>query len=340
MTRCKRISTPSLSAARFAPVSGRTLKPIIIPLEALAKVTSDSFIAPTAVCIIRTLTPSTSIFINDAASASTEPWTSPLMMTLRSFISPCFICSNKLSNETLLLSWRCCITLASWRASPIRLACFSSLNTTNLSPACGTSLIPVISTGVEGPAVLIRWPKSLTIARILPYVLPTTSESPTLSVPFWTNNEADGPRDLSNSASITVPTAFFSGLAFNSCTSEVNTIISNKSSIPSPLNAESGTKIVSPPQSSGIKPYSVNSCITRSGFEVGLSILFTATIVGTSASLAWFIASIVWGITPSSAATTKIVISVTWAPRARIVVKAAWPGVSRKVIFLPSFSIW
>ena len=55
--------------------------------------------------------------------------------------------------------------------------------------------------------------------------------------------------------------------------------------------------------------------------------------------LAWLIASIVCGITPSSAATTKIVISVTCAPRARIVVNAACPGVSKKVIFLPSFSI-
>jgi len=37
-------------------------------------------------------------------------------------------------------------------------------------------------------------------------------------------------------------------------------------------------------------------------------------------------------LTPSSAATTKTTISVTWAPRARIAVNAACPGVSRKVI--------
>ena len=65
----------------------------------------------------------------------------------------------------------------------------------------------MISTGVEGPADLIRLPKSLTIARIRPYVLPTTIESPTFNVPFCTNKEAAGPRDLSSSASITVPTA-------------------------------------------------------------------------------------------------------------------------------------
>ena len=39
-------------------------------------------------------------------------------------------------------------------------------------------------------------------------------------------------------------------------------------------------------------------------------------------------------MTPSSAATTITATSVTFAPRARIAVKASWPGVSRKVIVL------
>ena len=43
-------------------------------------------------------------------------------------------------------------------------------------------------------------------------------------------------------------------------------------------------------------------------------------------------ASTVCGIAPSSAATTSTTTSVALAPRARIAVKAAWPGVSRKVI--------
>ncbi len=42
-------------------------------------------------------------------------------------------------------------------------------------------------------------------------------------------------------------------------------------------------------------------------------------------------ASIVCGMTPSSAATTSTTMSVIWLPRARIAVKASWPGVSRKV---------
>ena len=43
------------------------------------------------------------------------------------------------------------------------------------------------------------------------------------------------------------------------------------------------------------------------------------------------IASIFCGITPSSAATTSIMISVTWAPLDLIEVNAEWPGVSKKV---------
>ncbi len=74
---------------------------------------------------------------------------------------------------------------------------------------------------------------------------------------------------------------------------------------------------------------------TRSGLASGLSILLIATIIGTFAAFACWIASIVCGFTPSSAATTRMTMSVTFAPRARIAVKAAWPGVSMKVIFAP-----
>ena len=256
----------------------------------------------------------------------------------KSFISPCFICSNKVSKDTAELAWRVVSIYCCWRFSPIWRAVFSSPNTTNLSPALGTSCSPVISTGVDGLATLIFLLRSLIIARTRPNVLPTTNGSPTFKVPFCTNNVATAPRPLSSFASITVPNAKRFGLALSSCISVTRSIFSNNSSIPSPFNAEIGTKIVSPPHSSEIKPYSTNSFITRSG--LGLSILFTATIIGTSAALAWLIASIVWGITPSSAATTKIVTSVIFAPRARIVVNAACPGVSKNVIFLSLARTW
>src|SRR5690625_683996 len=56
---------------------------------------------------------------------------------------------------------------------------------------------------------------------------------------------------------------------------------------------------------------------------VGRPTLSIATTIGTPAFFAWQIASPVWGITESAAATTRTTISVASAPRARIAVKAA-----------------
>ena len=78
---------------------------------------------------------------------------------------------------------------------------------------------------------------------------------------------------------------------------------------------------------------------TFCGSAPGRSILLIATIIGTPAALAWWIASTVCGMTESSAATTRTTMSVTLAPRARIEVKAAWPGVSRKVILWPPAAV-
>ena len=57
--------------------------------------------------------------------------------------------------------------------------CASSA-TWNWSPASGTPCNPSTSTGVEGPAFLIGWPRSSNIARTLPYTAPTMKTSPTL----------------------------------------------------------------------------------------------------------------------------------------------------------------
>src|SRR5262249_79996 len=66
-----------------------------------------------------------------------------------------------------------------------------------------------------------------------------------------------------------------------------------------------------------------------------------ATMIGTSAAREWLIASTVCGMMPSSAATTRTTMSVTLAPRARMAVKASWPGVSRKVTLRPCTStVW
>ncbi len=59
--------------------------------------------------------------------------------------------------------------------------------------------------------------------------------------------------------------------------------------------------------------------------------MFIATTIGLPAARAWLIDSIVCGCTPSAADTTSTTTSVMSAPRARMDVKAWWPGVSIKV---------
>ena len=103
--------------------------------------------------------------------------------------------------------------------------------------------------------------------------------------------------------------------------------------MPWPVMAETSIIATSPPHSSGMRPSWLSCCRERSGCASGRSHLLIATTIGTSAALAWLIASSVWGMTPSSAATIRITMSVSLAPRARMAVNAAWPGVSTKVTF-------
>ena len=102
-----------------------------------------------------------------------------------------------------------------------------------------------------------------------------------------------------------------------------------------PFLAEISAESTLPPNSSSTTLCCSRSCLTFCGLAVGRSILLIATIIGTPAFRAWLMASTVWGMTWSSAATTRTTMSVTWAPRARMAVNAWWPGVSRKVIALP-----
>ena len=213
-------------------------------------------------------------------------------------------------------------------------ASFSSSDAST-SPASGTSERPSTSTGTDGPAFFTFSPRSLIIARTLPKVVPAMMESPIRSVPFCTRTVATGPRPLSSCASMMTPRASRFGFALSSLTSATRRTISRRSFMPCFCFAETGTMMVSPPQSSGMSSCSDSSCFTCSGFAPGLSILLIATMMGTPADLAWLMASTVCGMTPSSAATTRIAMSVTCAPRARMAVNASWPGVSRKTIFFP-----
>ncbi len=157
--------------------------------------------------------------------------------------------------------------------------------------------------------------------------------SPMWRVPDCTSTVATAPRPLSSRASTVAPRASISGLARRSSSaSAVSSTASSSLSTLVPCFAEMSTNMVLPPYSSGTRPYSVSWPRTLSGLAPGLSILLTATTIGTCAAWAWLMASTVCGMTPSSAATTRIATSVSSAPRARIAVKASWPGVSRNVI--------
>ena len=162
-----------------------------------------------------------------------------------------------------------------------------------MSPDSGTSVSPIISTGVDAVADFTFCPLSFFIALILPIADPTTIVSPTSKLPLCTNIDATGPFVLSSLASITTPFACFLGFVFNSSTSACNNTISNNSLMFIRFFADIGTYIVSPPHSSGTNSYFINSCFTLSTFASGKSILFTATIIGISAAFAWFIASTV-----------------------------------------------
>ena len=193
---------------------------------------------------------------------------------------------------------------------------------------------------MDGPAESISLPRSSNSARTRPNCSPATTESPILSVPRLTSTVATAPRPRSTLASSTQPTAGASCTALSSSTSACNRSDSSNFSMPSPVFAETGTKMFSPPHSSAITPSCDSSFLTFSGSASCLSILLTATTIGTPAAFACWMASLVCGMTPSSAATTRTTMSVTWAPRARIAVKAAWPGVSRKVTTPRGVSTW
>ena len=176
---------------------------------------------------------------------------------------------------------------------------------------------------MEGEAARTGMPFSSNIALSLPQADPATTASPMRSVPFCTSRVAITPRDLSTVASSTVPIPGLLGLARISACSEISVRASSRSARPVLRCADTGMTMVLPPHSSGVRPASLSCCFTSSGLALARSILLSATMMGTCAFFACAIASRVWGITPSSAATTSTTISVVCAPRARMAVKAA-----------------
>ena len=178
--------------------------------------------------------------------------------------------------------------------------------TRRMSPASGTSDRPRMHDGAGRAGLLARaCRRSFSSARTLPNVSPTTMMSPTWSVPVWTSARRDGAAtlvqlrldDRADRRAVRV------GLELLEVGDEEDHLEQLVEAIARSWRrpATSGT---SPPYSSMTTPASVSSVLTRSGLASGLSILLSAMTIGTLAALAWLIASSVWGMTPSSAATT------------------------------------
>ena len=149
--------------------SGRTLKPMMMALEAEARVTSDSLMVPTPPWITFTTTSSLESFTRLCFTASTDPCTSAFTMMGSSFTFPALIWENRSSRDNFAFVSSINLFFPSvMKVSAKLLASFSFWRATNTSPALGTSLRPRISTGVDGPASFTRLPLSSIMARTLP----------------------------------------------------------------------------------------------------------------------------------------------------------------------------
>ena len=297
----------------------------------LAKATSLSVIAPTPLWITFVLTSSVESLIIELSIASTEPCTSAFIIIGREVTLPIEICLNISSTFVFIILFFCICFLLK-RNSDIFLALFSLSTTTKSSPAKGFASNPNTSIGIDGRASLTFSPLSLINAFTFPHSEPDTNISPIFRVPFCTRIVATEPFPFSSFVSITTPLAILFGLAFKFNKSACKWIASSNLSKFIFFKAEISTSSTSPLNFSTIISWFKSSFLTLSGSADGKSILLIATITGTFADLAWAIDSTVWGLMPSSAATTKIIISVVIEPRARILEKAAWPGVSINVI--------
>ena len=159
--------------------------------------------------------------------------------------------------------------------------------------------------------------------------------SPTRSVPRWISTVATAPRPRSSLASITTPSAGRSGLAL-----QIEQLGLQQDRFLELVEIGLLERRDFDVEHLAAELFDHDLVLQQLlahplGLASALSILLMATMIGTCAALAWRIASTVCCMMPSSAATTSTTMSVTLAPRARIAVKAAWPGVSMKVICRP-----
>ncbi len=184
--------------------------------------------------------------------------------------------------------------------------------------------MPSTCTGIAGPASFTGLPRSSNIARTRPEYMPQMKSSPTLQRAVLHQHRGDGTLARRRAGlRRPCPVARRFGFALRSRISACSRIWSSSAWTFVPFLAEISECSAWPPNSSSTTPCCSSSCFTFIGFAVGRSILLIATMIGTPAFLACEIASMVCGMTESSAATTSTTMSVTCAPRARMAVNAS-----------------
>ncbi len=312
---------------------------MIAAFEASASEISDSVIPPAPECTMRARTSSVPSLSSAPAMASIEPCTSPLMTSGNSF-RPVF-CSwrHHLFERTALAGLdgqRPCRgsdagDIRKFRGRGFR---FRRRQTCRRPAACPER--PRISTGIAGPASLTCSPLSLTSARTRPHWSPATM--------IWPGRKRALLDENGGNRTAAAVELGFDDRTFGSAV-RIGLQVENFG-----LQQDGFEQLVEIGAGSWPRlrrralhrpwiPRTLRAAAARvrtfCGSAVGLSILLIATMIGTPAALAWLIDSIVCGITLSSAATTRMAMSVACAPRARMAVKAAWPGVSMKVILWP-----
>ncbi len=141
-------------------------------------------------------------------------------------------------------------------------------------------------------------PCSSTMRRTRPYASPATTSRRTRSVPRAMSTVATGPRPRSRCASIATALASMSGVRRSPARHPPSTAPLQQRVDVGALLAEMSTNMESPPPTPpppGL--YSVSCARILAGSAPSLSILLTATTIGTSAACAWLMASTVCGMT-------------------------------------------
>ena len=149
----------------------------------------------------------------------------------------------------------------------------SSATTVNRSPAAGTPLSPSTSTGNEAARLDALDP---IVEQRLQRALDRADHHQVADVQraALDQHRRDGPRALSSFASTTAPTAGSMRVRLRLDLRLGHQLDGlSRSSMPSPVRAETGTASTSPPYSSTTTSCSASCCLTRSGLAVAVDLV-------------------------------------------------------------------